>query len=186
MVLNMRLLTSAVFVVPFGKFAAHAVVGWWRRRRALVESAKEDLCVLNDPAVILSSITQPPEVSSHALLEGCKPTKDTGVLEARRNHRTFCARWARAAKARFTFARECEDSALNRAALHRWFLAQWKEQNWENFSTEIHKFDAFMTDAIDMALLPTQEFVSSESKRRVRKRARMEYYNERKFVEGWK
>lgn len=108
------------------------------------------------------------------------------ILYQRRSHKAFCAKWARAAKARFEFARVCDDSALNRAALHRWFLQEWKQlRNARGEPMPLPVLDLVMTGAIDMAFLPAEEFMNSESKKVVKKRARMEFYNERKFVEGW-
>jgi hypothetical protein len=80
----------------------------------------------------------------------------------------------------------CEDTAINRSALHRWLLQEWKQLRSGDKGIPLHVMDLFMTDTLDMCFLPTAELVQSESKRAVRKRARMEYYNERKFVAGWK
>jgi hypothetical protein len=121
-------------------------------------------------------------------MKGMQPLRasDGFTKLMRRNHLLFCAKWARAAKVRFDFAQYCVDSPLNRAALQRWFLAQWKEQRYAGIGDNIQKLDQFMVDTIDMCFLPTDQIVSHESKKAVRKRARMEHFNERKFVEGWK
>lgn len=157
------------------------------RRRAVIRAAKEELHALNSQANFHIPLDTPPVCNSFALRGGFLPTKTNSSLEYKRgSHTGFCARWARAAKARFEFARVCEDSPINRAALHRWYLDQWKKQDWFCFKKHAHRLDLFMTDAIDMAFLPTAEMVASESKKAIRKRARMEYYNERKFVSGWK
>nr|QKI28843.1 hypothetical protein 1 [Ginkgo biloba tombusvirus] len=158
------------------------------KRRAILTAAKEDLAAINSHVVFITSLDEVPSTISMQLRKGLEPVKtDSKEQLLRNNHRRFCAKWARAAKARFEFARICDDTALNRAALHRWLLSEWKQlRRTDGSSMPLHVMDLFMTDALDMCFLPTAELVQSESKRAVRKRARMEYYNERKFVEGWK
>lgn len=163
------------------------VARYLARRRAIVDDAKRDLAVLNSHAVFKTSLTEFPSTTTMTDRKGLVPTPNEKVKLLRNNHKRFCAKWARAAKARFEFARICEDTALNRAAMHRWLVAQWKELlNSLGQPMERHTMDLFLTDAIDMCFLPTDELAQSESKKAYRRRARMEYYNERKFVEGWK
>jgi len=158
------------------------------KRNARKNDAKDDLRVLNSHAVISTPLLEYPEAIGLEARKGLEPVAEGSKARLlRNNHKRFCAKWARAAKARFEFARICEDSAINRAALHRWLLSQWKDlKNGSGKTMPLHVLDLFMTDTIDMCFLPTDTFAQSESKRAVRKRARMEYYNERKFVEGWK
>lgn len=172
---------SAEIVVPV--VARHLA-----RRRAVLESAKQDLAALNSHVIFVTGLDEVPATVSMHQRKGLEPVKkDSKEQVLRNNHRRFCAKWARAAKARFEFARICDDTSLNRAALHRWLLAEWKQLKREDGSgIPLHVMDLFMTDTLDMCFLPTAELVQSESKRAVRKRARMEYYNERKFIEGWK
>lgn len=167
---------------------APVVVRHFARRRALMNDAKDDLKVLNSHAVMTTSLKEFPEIVTMSSRKGLEPLlTDCKERVLRNNHKRFCAKWARAAKARFEFARVCDDSPLNRAALHRWFHARWKELlSSTKTMMELHRMDIFLTEAIDMSFLPTDEVVQSETKRAIRKRARMEYYNERKFVEGWK
>jgi hypothetical protein len=87
-------------------------------------------------------------------------------------------RWARAAKGRYEFARECTETPINKAALHRWFYAQWKE-----LGMDALEISYYMDEAIEMAFEPTVEKMEVESRRKVRARARMEYYNERKALD---
>lgn len=164
------------------------VVRYLARRRARIEDAKDDLAVLNSHAVFFTDLAEFPETIPMATRKGIVPVADNTVERVlRNNHKRFCAKWARAAKARFEFARICDDSAINRAAVHRWLYAQWKGLvNSQGNPMPPHVMDLFMTDTIDMCFLVTAELAQSESKRSVRRRARMEYYNERKFVEGWK
>ncbi len=163
---------------------------WYRRRRALVEACKEDLRALNSKVVAVTSLSIQPPTTTHHERRGVEPTGEELVKLNRRNHIVFVARWARAAKARFAFARDCEDTKLNRDALHRWLLAQWTskqdEIGWAIPRNKLHLIDMFMDEVIEMAFEPTSERLTTVSKRSARKQARMEYYNERKFVEGWK
>jgi hypothetical protein len=93
-------------------------------------------------------------------------------------HRSFVAKWARAAKGRFHFATMCEDNAVNRAALHRWFLAQWRENG-----MNLVQVDQYMLEAIEMALEPTDTYHQVMTKRQMKRFARMEYYNERRALQ---
>jgi len=158
------------------------------KRRARLNDCKDDLRVLNGHAAILTPLTLYPDVTTVEDRRGLDQVKaDSKAKLLRNNHKMFCARWARAAKARFEYARICDDTAVNRAALHRWLLAQWKELKHSGGGCmPLNVMDLYMTDTIDMAFLPTSEVAKSVSKRSERRRARMEFYNERKFVEGWK
>jgi len=82
----------------------------------------------------------------------------------------------------------CQDTPINRGALHRWLLGQWKETYGQQIGKNIHKLDVFLRDTIEMSFLPTDECVAQDKKsnKEVKKQARMEFYNERKFVKGWK
>jgi hypothetical protein len=157
------------------------------RRRAVLDAAKKDLEVLNSKVVFCTGLDEVPAVVTMEERKGLSPVLgNTKEAVLRNNHLRFCAKWARAAQARFEFARVCEDTAINRSALHRWLLQEWKQLRSGDKGIPLHVMDLFMTDTLDMCFLPTAELVQSESKRAVRKRARMEYYNERKFVAGWK
>lgn len=164
------------------------LVRHWARRRALLNDTKDDLRVLNSHSVFVTGLDEFPQVHPLLTRKGVEPVAiNSKERVLRNNHKRFCAKWARAAKARFEFARVCEDTPLNRAALHRWLVGQWKElASSVGSKLELHRMDLFMTDTIEMCFLPTDELVQAESKRAVRRRARMEYYNERKFVQGWK
>lgn len=165
-----------------------SLVRRWNRRRALLKDAKHDLAVLNSHAVMHTDLAEFPSTVTMLSRKGLEPAAaNSKEAVLRNNHKRFCAKWARAAKARFEFARVCDDTPLNRAALHRWFIARWKELlSSSGTRLELHRMDLFLTDAIEMSFLPTAELMQVESKRAIRKRARMEFYNERKFVEGWK
>jgi hypothetical protein len=164
------------------------VLAWWRRRNALVRDAKEDLIALNSHCTFVQTMSALPHLTSHALRKGVAPVPYySWEGEMRRNHKTFCAKWARAAKGRFDYAADCIETPLNRAALQRWLRAKWLETYPLQFGDREHRIDEYMTDTIDMCFLPTHVFMTSQAKKRkAKKAARMEYYNERKFVEGWK
>lgn len=186
-----RSLRNATLLGMAGVIVAEVVVPVVARylatRRALLEDAKDDLVVLNSHAVFKTSLTEFPSTIPMSTRKGLAPTKDEKVKLLRNNHKRFCGKWARAAKVRFSYAQECQDTALNRASLQRWLLSQWKGlKNSAGDGMELHVMDLFMRDTVDMSFLPTDEVAQSVSKVSIRKRARMERYNERKFVEGWK
>jgi len=182
-------LCQAAFAAQVARaFIIQPLLAWRRRRRALILDAKDDLLVLNSPATLKVPLVGFTEVVSHQIREGFHP--DVGELTRvrRRNHKTFCAKWARAAKVRFLYVQMCQDTPINRGALHRWLLGQWKETYGQQIGKNIHKLDVFLRDTIEMSFLPTDECVAQDKKsnKEVKKQARMEFYNERKFVKGWK
>lgn len=193
-----RLVTTA-FVVVFGRGLVQVVSRHLAYRRAAVNDVKANYSMLNSHTIFHSSLELLPDVVTSGDRLGIAPLhKQDGMFVSatpgaekkqvlRNNHKAFCAKWARACKARFEYARVCEDTKLNRASLHRWLLSQWKElTNSIGKSPPLHTWDLFMSLTIDMAFMETDEHMVSESNRAAKKRARMEFYNERKFVSGWK
>lgn len=184
-----------VFMIKFGVVALpvadliyNAGRAWWLRRRALVDDCLEDLAVLNSKEVLSTPLHDSLPIPTTTRQRGgvwVHDVKSHPLRPAlRHHHKLFCARWARAAKVRFHFAQICQDTAVNRAALHRWFVAQWKETY--KLESDFHRLDCFLADSLDMAFLPTDELVKSESKRAFRRQARAERHQERLFVESWK
>lgn len=171
--------TGAV-VVKVGKCIYNAIRAIYLRRRAVIEACKEDLVALNSPSLVRLPMDDVPSCSSALERRGLQPEQHVSedVVTKRHNHRMFVAKWARAAKGRFLFAQMCEDTTLNRAALQRWFLAQWKE-----VGLTLVQIDLFMLECIDLAFEPTLEFQTRMTKRQMKRYARMEYYNERKFLQ---
>jgi len=148
----------------------------WRRRH--LNDAKTDLHALNSHALLLVPFPtrfSPTSIPARGILGSRKTAKQECLIK---NHKTFCAQWARAAKARFNFARQCERSAINVAALHRWFTAEFKK-----LGMTLLQISYVIDDVVDIALEPTYERMVSESKKQFRHRARMEFYNERKSIE---
>ncbi len=157
---------------------------WFWRRWSLRSSCIHDLQALNSPLIIhgpgLHHIPEPVSLQECVGVEHTRTVSGL-VQHKRRQHSLFVATWARAAKARFHFAMECVDTAVNRAALHRWFLSQWKELEVDGRKMPLHHIDLYMGDAIELALQPTFEHHICVSKRAHRRWARMEVYNEAKF-----
>lgn len=182
-----HILDAAFAIVIVRGTVLPRVLGWWRRRRALIRDAKEDLEALNSPTTFALTLDTLPQLTSHAIRRGVAPVAPDSIQALhRRNHKSFCAKWARTAKVRFNFAQDCVDTPLNRAALQRWLRTKWLEEYAEQLRNREHRLDVVLSDTLDMCFLPTHEFMTGLSKRAVRRRARMEYYNERKYVEGWK
>jgi hypothetical protein len=182
-------IVQATFVVGIAQSCIiKPFLAWRRRRRALILDAKDDLKVLNSPSTLKTPLNAFTEVHSHSIRRGVAPEVSEMTAIRRRQHKTFCAKWARAAKVRFLFVQMCQDTPLNRGAVHRWLLGQWRETYRTQIGSDLHKMDVFLRDTIEMAFLPTDECVAQDKKssREVKKQARMEFYNERKFVEGWK
>lgn len=176
---NMHLLT-VVMCAPFVASAIKEVSRFLKYRRCVRDKCKEELQALNSPSVIHGpGLDVRPPIATFDERAGNKPSEFATTVAAfkRRQHHYFCAKWARAAKARFHFAQMCEDTALSRAALHRYFLAEWKQ-----LKIPLHHMDLFMLDCIELSLEPTSEYHSTMSKRKQRKQARMEYYNERRAL----
>lgn len=150
-----------------------------RHRNRWRNACIEDLQALNSDELLSMDPTLPPNatnlsergnfVHSHDLPEDQQ--------QARLAHNHFCALWARQAKARFHFASVCDDTALNRAALHRWLLAEWKKLN-----VPLLHISMYMDQTVDMAFEETTERHASMSKRKYRRWARMEYFNERQAL----
>jgi len=148
----------------------------WRRRHQ--EDAIDDLRVLNSHALLQVPFPHKLEVTTDAErggLGGRKTPKQTLLI---RNHKTFVAQWARAAKGRFNFARKCELSPVNEAALHRWFTKEFKD-----LGLSLLEISYVIDDVIALSFEPTYSRFVSESKKVVRHRSRMEYYNEKKALQ---
>jgi hypothetical protein len=149
------------------------------------DSCLKDLEALNSPLVFADgACTEMPNIISRSERCGDLHTELVShpVQNARVDHRLFCAVWARTAKGRFDFARECHDTPLNRAALHRYFLSEWRKIEGEGKGLKPNQIDLFMGEAIDLALEPTSEQMSLMKRRKLRRWARMEYYNESKAL----
>lgn len=155
----------------------HALRRWWLQPFAIKEAAVADLKALNSPAVIHGPGPEhlPPvkaasqrAVTDHVLL--CND--ETKYL--RSVHNQFCATWARVAKGRFSFAHECQDTSVNRAALFRWLHKEWKA-----LGVKPHHIELYMADTMDLAFEETLEKVIQRGKRAQRRAARAEVYGER-------
>lgn len=141
--------------------------------------ALADLNALNSSAIFNDPIPAtifPPQTNAdmHGIEHPLLVSEE--VRELRTEFKRFVATWARIAKGRFSFARECEDTPVNRAALHRFFAGKWREAEMDHL-----QFDRFMDACIDMALEPTAERMIHLGKRAQRRLARAEYYGERCF-----
>jgi len=173
--LNVALGASIVYSV------VKVVHGVLAERRRHLETAVDQLCILNSHDLVHSDLKERPITTSLQERQVTRRKEKVGAVPGakQRQHLVFVAKWARASKARFEFARECASTAINKAALHRWLCAQWKE-----LGMDLLEISYYMDDAIELAFEPTLEKMLTESRKAVRARARMEYYNERKALEG--
>jgi hypothetical protein len=184
---------SVAFVAPIcgvavaaGAPIVSATVGmfrrWFHQRTAVKDAVKQDLKMLNSPSVLHGPgrTMHPPSVCAEEV-KGVVSSKlvDEKTNLERNNQRLFICTWARLAKGRFSFARECADTPVNRAALHRWFRSEWKKLEFDEL-----KMDYYMDECIEMALEGTLERVQVMAKRKMRRQARTEYYLERLYNMG--
>lgn len=178
---------SLAFTVLVGVVATDArvvsrVVGqlgrlrrWWLQRRAARDAAIADLKALNSTQVIhgpgvghlppVKSAGQR-QVTTHELLCNDETRYHKNV------HAQFCATWARAAKGRFMYAHECQDTALNRAALFRWL-----RKEWTSLGMQPHHVELYMADTLDLSFEMTMERFVQQGKRAFRRAARAAVYN---------
>ena len=167
---------------PLASAAFGAFRRWFAQRTAVKDAVKQDLKMLNSPSVLHGPgrTMHPPNVCSEEVI-GLTSSKLVGdkVRLERNNQRLFINTWARLAKARFNFARECTDTAINRAALHRWFRSEWLKLDFDEL-----KFDYYMDECIEMAFEATNERLQVVAKRQARRQARAEYYMERLYNQG--
>lgn len=166
--------------IPIVKHIRHVLM--WRR--AVTQAIVDDVSMMSSPQVLeASSEVARPFISTIKERRGFTPAQlvSQEVLDKREAHRVFCATWARIAKGKFNFARQCEDTPLNRAALHRFFLGKWTGP--EPLLAP-HHVDIFMTDVIDLTFEWTPEFAASMTKRQHRRKARSLMYAEKKIRSG--
>ncbi len=59
---------------------------------------------------------------------------------------------------------------------------QWRRQEWETFQLGPHRMSVFISEVIELAFEPTFSDFILDSKRKLRKKARMSLYNAVKFT----
>lgn len=172
-------LANAALGYVFALQTARMVLSHLRWRKAVRTYVKSELEALNSPTIFRLPLEVKCEFSSFAERGGMSHplTIKPKQRYLRSVHMQFCAKWARAAKARFLYVGNCQDTAVNRAAVHRFFLQEWKA-----IGIPLHKMDVYMLDAIEMAFEPTHEFYALVSRRKQKKWGRMEFYNEKKAL----
>jgi hypothetical protein len=132
------------------KFGYKCLRRWYLSKSAVQKCAEADLEALNSRAVLKGpGESLIPEVTT---LKEREMLNHPGVvsekaLVLRRNHRMFCATWARIAKGKFDYAHLCIDTPLNRKALLRWL-----NKEWTKLGIPSHQLDIFMGDCINMCL----------------------------------
>jgi len=166
-------------VAEFLVLAGRIVLSYLSWRRSVRDACIADLEALNSPDIFRTPLDTKPNISSIEERRGNAPSSGLNETQLfkRRTHNRFCAKWARAVKGRFLFANQCEDTTINRAAVHRWLLSEWKQ-----LGIPYHHIDLFMADTLELCFEPTNEHLSVMSKKKQRKFARMEYYNEKKAL----
>ncbi len=179
---NMNIIVAAAnkaLVAGFLVQAGRMVLSHLSWRRSVKDACIADLEALNSPDIFRTPLDTKPNISSIEERRGNAPPARLNEMQLfkRRTHSRFCAKWARAVKGRFLFANQCDDSPINRAAVHRWLLSEWKQ-----LGIPYHHIDLFMADTLELCFEPTNEYWSVMSKRKQRKFARMEYYNEKKAL----
>lgn len=174
----------------------HRLFGW---RRGAIEAEKDDLIALNSSVPLLLPDTYIPSLNTVEERGGIEPIAVLGNrlalhanTKAKRNISkqyvedvalnrvsvsNFRAKWARTAKGRFRFANECVDTELNKDAVYRFIVAELRKINMPFSHISLHA-----SEIVELAFTPDTEFVVRHSRRQVKQRARMEYYNERKAL----
>lgn len=170
---------NTIFAVVVAGNVGRYVLRVLRERRRDHQEQVLQLHALNSHSILSTPLDQRPSSTTPGQRDvlHCEAHKSPKAALLSRNHRAFVAKWARAAKGRFSFASQCDDSALNQAALHRWFRSQWTKIGMSDVEVSL-----YIDDAIALAFEPTVEKFLVESRKKVRARARMEYYNERKAL----
>lgn len=173
----LRIAGVALPLFAIGQPVVGLVVRHMRWRRRYADDVKDDLRTLNSGNLLRVPQTRlnVTSVQDRGTVGYEKTAKQSLNV---RNHKVFCAQWARCAKARFEFARLCESTAVNVAALHRWITAELRKEG-----MSLLEISYVIDDIIDISFEPTYERMKVISKRKEKQRARMEYYNERKSLE---
>jgi hypothetical protein len=176
-------IANFAFAVVFARQAAKTVLSHLRWRRDVRDQCKSELRALNSHAIFRIPLDAVPQFSSFEERRGNSQVQKCSSMQRylRDTHTQFIAKWARAVKGRFLFADMCQDTAVNRQAVHRFLLHEWKA-----IGLPLHRISVYMLDAIELSFEPTHEFYSLVSKRKQKKFARMEMYNEKKALSAIK